>query len=498
MALPTRQKNLLMQSGTAKETNDSITLGVVVDTNDPQQMGRVRAVCVAWGDSYGTDFEDLPWCMYGAPFGGSMTKATRGPGIQETKGSVAYGMWAIPKVGAQILVACLDGDPMYRVYLGCIFDQLTPHTLPHGRYMYEDHDALEKGSSDAKPQGPYSSEEKFIEPLNTNQKRAFGNHGEPSFEWRNRGADYTVARVNVDELDYTESQVQDDLDIDYDDWISTQGYGVSRQNPFGTSSLTNKNYDSPVYSITTPGFHSLSMDDRMENARIRLRTTSGHQILMDDTNERIYIQTAKGNNWIEIDENGTIDIYSTNRINIRSAEDMNFTSDKTIRFTAQEGIHMYTPDEIRMHAKKDINVLTEQNIRAHSLQSTYLQADQNIQFKAGTSYYLNAAQEINEKCGSDLKLSSGSTIHLNAGVDILETAARDVHMQGPAATVASNAEQPNEQKAFWTSRVPDHEPWARTSTKDNFTHEPEFPYDSKAVNRSDRGMTYVRGRYWRR
>ena len=35
----------------AEESFTNITIGEVVDTNDPQQMGRVRAVCPAMGDT---------------------------------------------------------------------------------------------------------------------------------------------------------------------------------------------------------------------------------------------------------------------------------------------------------------------------------------------------------------------------------------------------------------------------------------------------------------
>lgn len=497
MAYFTKQKELLMQSGTASQTQEFMTLGTVVDTNDPQQMGRVRAVCPAWGDTFSTPFEDIPWCMYASPFGGQVSAGTRGPGMQESSGGVAYGMWAIPKIGAQVLVVCLDGDPQYRVYLGCIFDQQTPHTLPHGRWMYDDHPALAKDAMDASPQGPFTSTEGFIEPLNGNIKQAFGNQNEANYEWRTRAADYSASSVDVESLANTLSQVPDDKDVTHDDWVSTQGYGVNRIDPTGQSTLTDKNYDSHVYSITTPGFHSLSMDDRMENSRIRLRTTSGHQVIMDDTNERIYIQTAKGNNWIELDQNGNIDIFTANKVNVRASKEINFTSDETIRMTAKNGIHMYSEADIRMHAKTDINVLSEQSIRVHALQGTYLQSDQEIHMKSGTSFYLAAAQELHARCGSDMKLSSGGTFHNNASGNILETATM-IHMNGPSASVADEAEQPNEEKAFLTNRVPTHEPFARTMTKDDYTHEPEFSYGDDNVNREERGITYARGQFWRR
>ena len=100
----TRQRqqdlNSKIASSTTQHMMDSITLGVVVDTNDPQQQGRVRAVCQRWGDSFDNDTSHIPWAMYATPFGGQVQVGTRGPGIDNVTGGTSYGMWAVPKVGA--------------------------------------------------------------------------------------------------------------------------------------------------------------------------------------------------------------------------------------------------------------------------------------------------------------------------------------------------------------------------------------------------------------
>ena len=45
MPLFTKQRDIFMQGAENKDSIDTITIGIVVDTNDPQQMGRVRVVC---------------------------------------------------------------------------------------------------------------------------------------------------------------------------------------------------------------------------------------------------------------------------------------------------------------------------------------------------------------------------------------------------------------------------------------------------------------------
>ena len=479
MPLITRQRrqelNSKIVNSTTQNLMDSVTLGIVADTNDPQQMGRIRVVCHRWGDSFDAPIEHIPWAMYATPFGGQVQVGTRGPGIDAVDGGVAYGMWAIPVVGAQVLVMCIDSDPNQRVYIGSVYDQFTTNTMPHGRYMYDDHPNLDNTLT---PSGPYSSTEKPIEPLSTNLRQAFGNKTNPNYEWRNRGADYQAAALDVANLSATRSSVVDDKDVSYEGWKSTQGYQTDRQDPAAPTTATSRNLSPMVYSFTSPGFHALSMDDRIENCRVRLRTTAGHQILMDDTNERIYIATARGENWIELDQNGNIDVYTNNKVNISAKKGINLTTDEDIRMYASKSIHMFASEEIRMQAGKDIAIKTAENLR----------------IETGVSFYVTAVDQINAKSGSNMNMSSGMNINHMASADIVQTAT-NIHHNGPAADVATDA---SPEKAKWTHRVPQHEPYARGMTKNDYTHEPELAYDDPNVNKVERGAMTTRGLYWRR
>ncbi|MGZ8924660.1 MAG: phage baseplate assembly protein V [Nitrososphaeraceae archaeon] len=451
--MKTRQKELFeaSQGGPNSKTsfNDIIAIGTVVDTSDPLQWGRVRAIVPSWGDSIDHKIEGLPWAMYVSPFGGETSVGTRGSGIHQTDGGIAYGMWAIPKVGAQVVLMSLDEDHQQRLYLGCVFDPFINNTIPHGRWMYDDHPAQDGQKNKAAPYGPFSSADKLIQPLANNLILAFGPNSN-NFEWQTRAADYSAGRIDVSHLHLSASNVQDDKGFKTSSgWVSTQGYQTSRIDPSAKSTVTDKNYDSQVYSLTSPGFHSISMDDRMENCRMRFRTTSGHQILLDDTNERVYISTALGKNWIELDQAGNIDIFTANKVNIHAIEEINLTSDKSIRMYGKEGVHI--------HSDKDVRI--------------------------------TAAEKMHIKSNSDLLLSATGSMHISASDDIIESAA-NVHINGPTATLALSS--------FYTNRVPMHEPYARCMTKVDTSHEPEFDYDDPNIGKMERGRQIPRGIYWRR
>lgn len=478
---------LYQMTGGGDNYAHSLTLGTVVDTNDPQQMGRIRVVCPALGDSFERAQEnlpDIPWALYMSPFGGTTVDLARGPGDNVTPSGVSYGMWNIPKVGAQVIVFCIDGNPMLRVWIGCLYGQFQPHTMPHGRYIQN----YEGGV----PDGPLSHEEEAIQPLYDNLTEAFD--GRTSYEWKTRGADYSAAAIDSAVLVQVPplSFEADDKDVTDSGFNVRQGYAESRLDTNTASELTGGNFDSQVYSWTSPGFHAISMDDRIENSRMRFRSSTGHQIILDDTNERIYVSTSKGKNWIEMDQVGNIDMYSERRVSIRAAKDINFTTDDTFRIHAASGIHMYT-------ASGDIRMQTA-NGNAEMKFSGHCNLDIGDAFDVNTSaaVKLTSGDAINFNSSAALNLQSGADTNINAGGQFIATGSA-IHLNGPPAASADSAG--NAEDTFWTNRVPDHEPWPRViigNPSQNTDHSPEYSINDANVNKVEDGEDLSRGQYWRR
>ena len=232
-----KQKSIFDQASGGADAktsfSDIIAIGTIVDTNDPMQWGRVRIMVPVWGDSLDDDVNGLPWAMYVTPFGGQSSTGTRGPGLAQTQGGVAYGMWAIPNVGAQVVAMSLDEDHNQRLFMGCVYDAHTANTLPHGRWISDDHPALDQTGDKPQtpPYGPYSGSDGLIQPLADNLQQAFG-YSPQAMEWKTRAADYSASRVDVSSLQYTPSSIQDDKSIaDSTGWVTTQGYQTSRVNP---------------------------------------------------------------------------------------------------------------------------------------------------------------------------------------------------------------------------------------------------------------------------
>lgn len=356
----------------------ALVTGIVVDTDDPLQNGRLRIYCPTLNDDP-AKLHHLPWAVYISPLAGSISNSSyargTGKGPENTSGAVAYGWWGIPEQGAKVLVGCIEGDERRRFWIGCIPEHQETHTLFHGRYKWS--------GGDGTPDGPLSSTDSPIEPQYTNASKAFDGDKD-SREWKTRQAEYQATAVDITEGEppnsskstYLDEQYPEISESEQDDWVKAivgaHGYDWTGNKALGSFK------SSRVFGFSTPGGHAISFDDRAYNSRIRIRSATGHQLILDDTNERIYLSSNEGNNWLELDSSGNIDVYAKRRVSVHSEKDINFTTDESFRVKAKKGIYMYAGDtedqeplddekpedgEIRFHSTADTHLMSEQNLR---------------------------------------------------------------------------------------------------------------------------------------
>lgn len=383
----------------------SMTLGVVVDTDDPLQMGRLRVFCSTLNDDP-KSINAIPWAAYISPYGGSIDNQAfaRGPEGSTTAGPVHYGFWAVPELGAHVVVGCIDGDPRRRYYIGCMSEHQETHTLMNGRWKWDGGNV----------NGPLTSTGQPIQPMYDNLQHAYDGKTDAA-EFKTRAADYQVSAIRDDvgqpptrsKLEYLD-QVYTSLSANEEDaWVKdklgSHGYDWTGFRNLGGM------FSSKVYGMSTPGFHSFTMDDRPFNNRIKLRSATGHMLLMDDTNERIYVATNKGDSWIEMDSNGNIDVFSNRRISMRAKKDINFTTDETFRVNAKKGIHLYAGNnneqdnltavpadgEIRIQSESDMHFVTNANLRQYSLDKTIVEIGGDYCTSVGGSMFIQVQNDIN-------------------------------------------------------------------------------------------------------
>jgi hypothetical protein len=162
------------------------------------------------------------------------------------------------------------------------------------------------------------------------------------------------------------------------------------------------------------------------NELIRLRTRTGHQILLHNSEDLIYIGNSKGTTWIELTSNGKIDIFAE--------------------------------DSVSIHTKNDLNILADRDIN--------LEAVRNINLKAGEKFHAEGAN-VESIASVDTKITSGGSSHINSTVTHRETAGK-IYMNSTTAaaeavialqTIALPTEEDGETINSILTRAPTHEPW---------------------------------------
>ena len=206
--------------------------------------------------------------------------------------------------------------------------------------------------------------------------------------------------------------------------------------------------------------HSIALDDGDidgNSNQIRLRTSTGHQLLLNDSEGVIYVGNSDGSCWIELSNEGTMDVYAQDSINFRSAN-----------------INFHADENIKMHAKGFAQIVADQQLHLQGTQETSIVTDGEAGIKAKKNLHLYSESEL-------FSTSTGAS-YLNAGGNI-SVAGSMVLLQGPK-TQAKQAKKVSETQKEDTTYFPDldqfildEEEMVTTTVDRIVTHEP-FPYHS--------------------
>ena len=210
-----------------------------------------------------------------------------------------------------------------------------------------------------------------------------------------------------------------------------------------------------VNVIGRRGGHTFVMDDGDvdgNNNLVRIRTSKGHQITMSDDGNAFYICHANGQTWVELGQEGTLDVFSTNSINLRTQGTLNFHAD--------QDINMYAGGSMNIKGKGYTTVQSEGKLDLASKGSVTLFATKAMGIKAGTSLALSST------LGS---WGAGATLSLSGGIMFLNGGPT---LPVDAPTGLTNYIQPDVQfnaTTGWTvnpsglssavTRAPTHEPY---------------------------------------
>ena len=340
-------------------------VGVVKTTVDPLRMGRLGVNIPALTNTNEPTPENIVWCQYLSPFYGAKSiNATSKSDPNDYKATQhSYGFWAIPPdIDTEVLVIFAKGETTRRnaFWIGCVQQPLTNQQVPgYGASKFTEQASDRLDARERARSGQTNFGTDFL-PVGEKNRRMVDNAStiESALNFR-----YPVNDILAEQL-LEQGLIQDDI-------RGTTSSSAKRESPsqvFGLNTPGRVRKDSRKLNIGLnkstvrpdryPG-HSFVMDDGDANGNnqlTRIRTASGHQLLMHDTHGVVYIANGSGNSWIEMNSDGKVMIYAQDGFNLRSDGNFDLHSGGDINFHAKASIKFTAESEIVNNANFIMNV----------------------------------------------------------------------------------------------------------------------------------------------
>lgn len=424
------------------------------------RMGQIKVYIPDWGGR--RDEKSQVTVSYASPFYGT----TYGTDSQQEKSGPwtsghSYGMWMMPPdVGNKVLVMFAGGRRNKGYWFACIYDSSSHHMVPAlGRNIGGPANTkVDQTQSGQLGLGGASSDSVLpVIEYNTNETTAFSDlvntpryaHPYQSAVLINQGLDRDPIRGAI-----SSSSMREAPSNVYG--ISTPGRAASSRP--AQSGATEVEGSQTVFGRL--GGHSFVMDDGDKDGKdrlIRLRTSSGHQVLMNDTENILYIASASGYQWMEFSADGHIHVYGAAGINMRSKGPLNLYSDSLVAIDSAGAV--------KIHGEMGVDISSLISCSMSGLVSTSVATDGILLLSGVAGATLSAGGAVNV---SSIGLTNifGSMIMLNSGLPVppkpsLPTPTvflPDVTWGGKTWTYNPGS------ISTICSLVPSHEPWIDPST----------------------------------
>lgn len=381
-----------------------IYIGVVRSSQDIDRTGHLQVFIPELGKDPSSN-SGVFSCEWVSPFAGATSPEVGSDPKKYKDTRKSYGMWMIPPDKDNIVLVCFaDGNIKKPMVIGCQFAPYMNNMVP----------GMPGGKSFGDPLIKAPIAEKNSRDENTGQG----------------------------------SGVPRPMHADAAEWVVKQGLINDPIRGSGTSSARRES-PSEVFGFLTPGpvdptnskhrlgGHQFIMDDGLAsgNRHIRLRTSQGNQILLDDMLGTIYIINKKGNAWFEMDQTGHVQIYAEGGISMRTRGNFNLRADKNINIEAGNDIHIRAagdnigilstysylgPNPMQAQGMQPLG--TGGNIKLESAADFSLLATTNMtQTVLGGDYDLNTAGRIAMTSASPIPLKGGISLN-TLGQIVLDSA----------------------------------------------------------------------------
>jgi hypothetical protein len=354
----------------------------------------------------------------------------------------SYGMWMVPPdIGSTVIVIFIDGDAKRGYWIGCVQDEGMNFMVPGlaaTQKVVEDVDPDKAGKYGRVPVAEYNKKtDRDVDPNVTNTlkpRHPFTDALESQGLLLDdiRGITSSSARREVPSMVFG---------------ISTPGPKDKKPNAptgeIGRSGATVPNaYTSRLGGTTfvmddgddrflrkttategPPEYASLDAEETdgkvtiPHNELVRIRTRTGHQILLHNSEDLIYITNSRGTAWIELSSDGKIDIFAQDSISIKTDKDLNLYSGRDINIEAKRNFNVKVHEEMHTHVLKDQILIVDKNQKIHvkmNVDKTYDQkythhVKQDVNKLYDQNYLQRVVANVDKKFDGSLKTKIGTS-----------------------------------------------------------------------------------------
>lgn len=480
--------NFRKDTGTSVSIDPGPHIGKIKANQDPASWGRVHVFIPAMG---GDESDPKFWRIvsYASPYLGSTSlRGEKENSFYQV--SHTYGMWAtVPDIDNFVLCVFVNGDPDLGYYFACLPNQFGHHMIP----AIASSKFMDLGKiSDPNLKAIVNSQPN-LEPLPVVEynENDFNPQGFERYKFESKPIHEPQAmnliRQGLDRFSLTGYRGINQSTVQRE---SPSGvFGISTPGP-----LLNKKVDYVKgYEIergaTRGGGHSFVMDDGfrangavesgfLNNSLVRLRSTSGHQILLDDTSDILYIINNLGTGWIEINGAGHISIYAQDSVNIRTGNNINLHADKNINFNAGGTFNIRADETINLEA-------ATVNVKGKKYATIF---GDNLDLGSNGQLNIFAKGKAGFTSKGELRLH-GTKLMLNSGAGNTVTEPNDIdeykHVETTTNSFGQWVQESEAELRSISLIVPTHEPWQRQ------VGQPSFP--ERDFKRKDAPNTYSSG-----
>ena len=469
-------KSLRREEAAATRVDPHPYIGIVKNNLDPTRSGRLQV----WiPDLGGQPDESSNWrtVSYASPFMGTTDIASKYADKPNTDNKFrnvphTYGMWMVPPdVGVEVIVIFIAGDPLRGYFIACVNSHVSRHMMPG----MASSNKIDITGADADTKKSYQNGitapvvEYNENDLAARKQPNFIDNPKPIHEQqysilKTQGLDRDTARGTIT----SSSQRESPSNVF---GISTPGRpykGDPADNPdIYLAKLKAGTFTEDDYRYSTrKGGHTFVMDDGDalgQDELLRLRTAGGHQIMMNDTNNTLYIAHSDGTSWVELTAEGAISIFTNNGFNLRSQGSINLHSDKDINFNAANKINMKSGGKFQIDCGS-FNMLSSGVVTVGASGTIGLKGDTAVNIDTG-SISMKASGDISHT-GSLIKQNSGGAKVVDKPKEIQINSLSDVVFDSTVGLYKNTGSL-----SSIVTAAPSHEPYKRNEPAPTYTPE---------------------------